>query len=70
MTIKTNTLLDTGSESIFITTSIAKQLCLKGIDQEISLSNVMSNRKTFQAKLVNLDISSNPNSARCKIKNA
>ena len=68
-TIKTNALLDTGSDCTFITTNIAKQLCLKGINQEISLSNVMSNRKAFKSKLVNLDISSNTNSETCKIKN-
>ena len=39
--IKANTVLGTRLDSMFITTSIAKQLCLKGIDQEISLSNVM-----------------------------
>ena len=69
-TIKTNTLLDTGSDSTFITTDLAKQLCLKGIDQEISLPNVISSKKTFQPKLVNLDISSNSNSENFKIKNA
>ena len=69
-TIKTNALLGTGSGSTFIKTDIAKQLCLKVIDQEISLSNVMSSKKTFQYKLVNLDISSNSNSEKFKIKNA
>ena len=69
-TIKRNALLDTGAGSTFITTDIANQLCLKGIDQEISLPNVMSSKKTFQSKLVNLDISSNSNPEKSKIKNA
>ena len=60
-TIKTNVLLDTGSDSTFITTDITKQLCLKEIDQEI--------KKTFQSKLVNLDVSSNSNSEKFKTKN-
>ena len=67
--IKTKALLDTGSDSTFITTDITKQLCLKEIDQEISLSNVMSSKKTFQSKLVNLEISSNSNSEKFKTKN-
>ena len=50
--IKTNALLDTGSDSTFITTNIAKELCLKGIDQEISFSNVMSSKKRLQSKLI------------------
>ena len=56
-------MLDTGSDSTFITTNIVKELRLKWINQEISLT-------TFQSKLVNLDISSNPNSGKFKIKNA
>ena len=63
-------MLDTGSDIAFITTDIAKQLCLKGIYQEITLSNVMSNKKTFQSKLPNLDIFANPNPERFKTKNA
>ena len=69
-TIKRNALLETGADSTFITTDIANQLCLKGIDQEISLPNVMSSKKTFQSKLVNLNISSNSNPEKSKIKNA
>ena len=33
--IKENAMLDTRFDSMFIRTGIAKQLCLKGIDQEI-----------------------------------
>ena len=33
--IKANAILDTRLDSMFITTGIAKELCLKGIDQEI-----------------------------------
>ena len=38
-------MLDTRLDSMFSTTGIAKQLCRKGIDQEISLSNVRSRQK-------------------------
>ena len=69
-TIKTNALLDTGSDSTFITNDIVRQLCLKGIDQEISLFNVMSRKKTFQSKLVDLDNSLNLNPENVKIKKA
>ena len=54
---------------MFVTTDAAKQLCLKGIDQEISLSNVISSKKLFQSELVKLDISLNLNSEKSKIKN-
>ena len=43
--IKTSTLLDTGSDSIFITADIEKQLCLKGINQEVSLSKKTSSKR-------------------------
>ena len=33
--LKANAIVDTRLDSMFITTGIAKQLCLKGIDQEI-----------------------------------
>ena len=33
--VKVNAIIDTILDSMFITTGIAKQLCIKGIDQEI-----------------------------------
>ena len=58
--IKANGMLDTRLDSIFITAGRAKQLCLKGTDESISLSNVMSSKKkTFKSKLVMLDTFSN-----------
>ena len=47
---KANAMLHTKLDSMFIATNIAKQLRLKGIDQEVSLSNVMSSKKTKQKK--------------------
>ena len=48
--IKANAMLDTKLDSMFIATGIVKKLRLKGIDQEVSLSNVMSSKKTKQKK--------------------
>ena len=48
---KTNAMLDTRLDSMLIITGIAKQLCLKGIDLEISLFNVVSSKRTFQCNL-------------------
>ena len=61
---------DTRLDSMYITTGIAKQLCLKRIDQEIYLFNVMPSEKKIQSILVNLDIFSKLNFAKFKIKNA
>ena len=66
-------MLDTRLDFMFIATGIAKQLCLKGIDQEISLTKVVSSKKkkekkTFQSKLVNLDIFSKLNFEKFKLK--
>ena len=70
---KANAMLDTRLDFMFIATGIAKQLCLKGIDQEISLTKVVSSKKkkekkTFQSKLVNLDIFSKLNFEKFKLK--
>ena len=61
--IKANAMLGTRLDSMFITTGITKQLCLNGIDQEISPA-----KKAFQSKLVNLDIFSNLNFEKFKTK--
>ena len=58
-------MLDTRLDSMFSTTGIAKQLCRKGIDQEISLSNVRSRQKKKKI----LSIISNLNFENFKIKN-
>ena len=55
--VKTNALLDTGSDSTLITSKLAKQLNLKGINQKLEISNVIS--KTIPSKLVNFSVSSN-----------
>ena len=70
---KANAMLDTRLDFMFIATGIAKQVCLKGIDQEISLTKVVSSKKkkekkTFQSKLVNLDIFSKLNFEKFKLK--
>lgn len=45
--VKTNALLDPGSDSMFITSELAKQLNLKDISQKLEISNVMSTAKTI-----------------------
>lgn len=45
--VKTNALLDAGSDSMFITSELAKQLNLKDISQKLEISNVMSTAKTI-----------------------
>ena len=47
---KANAMLDTRLDFMFIATGIAKQLCLKGIDQEISLTKVVSSEKKERKK--------------------
>ena len=63
--IRANTMLDTRLDSMFNTTGIAKQVCRKTINQEISLSNVISSKKKkkIQSNFSNL------NFEKFKIKN-
>ena len=56
--IRTNALLDTGSDSTFVTSDISQKLNLQGKTQQISLCNVLSNKDTFNSKLVDFEISS------------
>ena len=56
--IRTNALLDTGSDSKFVTSDISQKLNLQGKIQQIFLCDVLSNKDTFNSKLVDSEISS------------
>ena len=68
--IRTNALLDTGSDSTFVTSDISQKLSLQGKTQQISLCNVLSNKDTFNSKLVDFEISSMTSPTNVHIKNA
>ena len=68
--MRTNALLDTGSESTFVTSDISQKLSLQGKTQQISLCNVLSNKDTFNSKLVDFEISSMTSPTTVHIINA
>ena len=68
--VKTSTLLDTGSDSVLITSELAKQLNPKGISQKLKISNVISSPKTILSKLVNFSVLSNHHPETIKTENA
>ena len=68
--IRTNALLDTGSDSTFVTSDISQKLNLQGKTQQISLCNVLSNKDTFNSKLVDFEISSMTSPTSVHVKNA
>lgn len=68
--VKTSALLDTGSDSVLITSELAKQLNPKGISQKLKISNVISSPKTMLSKLVNFSVLSNHHPETIKTENA
>lgn len=58
--VKTNALLDAGSDSMFITSELAKQLNLKDISQKLEISNVMPTAKTIAWKPVKRSVIKSP----------
>ena len=50
--VKTNALVDAGSDLMLITSELAKQLNLKDISQKLEISNVMSTAKAIASKPV------------------
>ena len=68
--IRTNALLDTGSDSTFVTSDISQKLNLQGKTQQISLCNVLSNKDTFNSKLVDFEISSMTSPTSVHVKTA
>ena len=63
-------MLDAGSDSTFVTSDISQKLNLQGKTQQISLCNVLSNKDTFNSKLVDFEISSMTSPTSVHIKNA
>ena len=64
--IKVNALLDTGSDTTLIKSSLADKLNLSGKSQTMRISNVLTKKQTFKSKAVNFSISSasqNPESS-------
>ena len=56
--IQVNALLDTGSDTTLIKSSLATQLNLSGKNQTMRISNVLSKKQTFNSTSVNFTISS------------
>ncbi|XP_066921098.1 uncharacterized protein [Clytia hemisphaerica] len=57
ITIKVNTLLDTGSDTTLIKSSLASKLNLSGKSQTMRISNVLTKKQSFKSKSVNFTIS-------------
>ena len=68
--VRTKALLDTGSDSTFVTSYILQKLNLQGKTQQISLCNILSNKNTFNSKLVDFEISSPSSPTSVNVKNA
>ena len=67
--IRTNTLLDNGSNATLLTQDIVEQLDLKGKSRRLSVNNAVLKKSEVESKLVNFDLSdSHPN--KLKIENA
>ena len=63
-------LLDAGSDSTFVTSGISQKLNLQGKTQQISFCNGLSNKGTFNSKLVDFEISSITSPTSVHVKNA
>ena len=68
--IRTKALLDAGSDSTFLTSYISQKPNLQGKTQQISLCNILSNKNTFNTKLVDFEISSPSSPTSVNVKNA
>ena len=69
--IQVNALLDTGSDTTLITSSLTKQLNLDGKSQTMRISNILAKKQTFNSKSVNFTISSSTeNKPSIAIQNA
>ena len=68
--ILTTALLDSGSDSTLISSSLANKLNLQGKTKDISLTNVLSMSNKVKSKLVNFSISSHNHPQTLPITNA
>ena len=70
MTVQTNAMLDSGSDSTLIRNDVAVKLGLDGTDKSLQVSNILSNSKKINSEVVNFEISSNTTEKKTIIKNA
>ena len=54
--IRTNALLDTGSDATLVRSDIANYLKLDGVTQNLKIANAVLNKKPLQSKLVSFEI--------------
>ena len=68
--IRTNALLDTGSDATLVRSDIANYLKLDGITQNLKIANAVLNQKLLQYKLVSFEIYSDSQPDHFTITNA
>ena len=68
--VQTAALLDSGSDAMLISESLANKLQLSGITKDIALTNALSMTNKFPSKLVNFSISSRSHPEHLPITNA
>ena len=68
--IKTNAILDTGSDATLIRQDVARKLNLQGSSRKLEITNVFLDSSHFNSKLVNFKISSSSHPKAIEITNA
>ena len=68
--IRTNALLDNGSDATRLTQDIVEQLDLKGKSRRLSINNAVLKKSEVESKLVNFDLSSDSHPNKLKLENA
>ena len=68
--IRTNALLDTGSDATLVRSDIANYLKLDGITQNLKIANAVLNQKLLQYKLLSFEIYSDSQPDHFTITNA
>ena len=68
--IRTNALLDTGSDATLVRSDIANYLKLDGVTQNLKIANAVLNKKPLQSKLVSFEIYSDSQRDPFTITNA
>ena len=68
--IRTNALLDTGSDATLVRSDIANYLKLDGVTQNLKIANAVLNQKPLQSKLVSFEIYSDSQPDPFTITNA
>ena len=70
ISVKANALLDNGSDTTLIKSSLAKRLQLSGKNKKLQISNVLAGKQTFNSEIVDFIISSEVNENEMPIDQA